>query len=53
MEHEEVEHKKQANQETITLNKQSTILPTRNEEMRHARNSSDDSSSSDVDRQSI
>jgi hypothetical protein len=45
MEHEEVEHKKQVDQENIRLNNQSTISPTNDEEMRHARYSSDDNSS--------
>jgi hypothetical protein len=47
MEHEQVKHKKQVDQENIGLNNQSTILSTRDEEMRHAHNSSDDNSSND------
>jgi len=47
MKHEEVEHKKQVDQKNIRLNNQSKILPTSDEEMRHARSSSDDNSSSD------
>jgi hypothetical protein len=47
MEHEEVEHKKQANQENIRLNNQSTIFPICDEEMSHARSSIDNISSSD------
>ena len=49
MEHEEVEHKKQVDQENIKLNNQSTISPTSDEEMRHACSSSNDISSSDVE----
>jgi hypothetical protein len=45
MEHEEVEHKKQADQENIRLNKQRTISPISDEEMRHAFISSDDNNS--------
>ena len=45
MENDEVEHKKQANQENIRLNNQSTIFPTNDEEMRHARSLNDDNSS--------
>jgi hypothetical protein len=47
MENEEVEHKKQANQENIRLNNQSTILPTNDEEIGHACNTSNHNSSSD------
>jgi hypothetical protein len=47
MEHEHTEHKKQVDQENVSLNKQSTILPTCEEKISHARNSSDASSSSD------
>ena len=47
MEHEEVKHKKQTNQVNIRLNNQSKILSISDEEIRHARNSSDNNSSSD------
>ena len=47
MEHEEVECKKQVNQQNIKLNNPSTMSPTSDEEMRHAHNASDDNSSSD------
>ena len=47
MEHEHVEHKKQVDQENISLNNQSTISHTSDEEMRDACSSSDDTSSSD------
>jgi hypothetical protein len=49
MEYEEVEHKKQVDQENIRLNNQSTIPPTSNEEMRHAWSLSDDNGSGDVE----
>ena len=47
MEDEGVEHKKQADQENIRLNNQSTITPTNYEEIRHVRSLRDDKSSSD------
>jgi hypothetical protein len=47
MEDEEVEYQNQFDQENIRLNNQSTISPTNDEEMRHARSSSDDNGSSD------
>jgi hypothetical protein len=42
-----VEHERQANQENIILKNQSTISPTNDEEMRHARSLSDDNNSTD------
>jgi hypothetical protein len=45
MEDEGAEHKKQVDQENIMLKNQSTILPTNDEEMRHAHSSNDDNSS--------
>jgi hypothetical protein len=47
MKDEEVEHKKQVDQENITLNNKNTIFPTNVEEMRHAHILSDGNSSSD------
>jgi hypothetical protein len=47
MEHEEVEHKKQVDQENIRLNNQTTIFYTSDEQIRHVHNSSDDINSSD------
>ena len=44
MEDEDEEHKKQANQENIRLNNQSTIFPTNDEEIRCAHSSSNDNS---------
>ena len=46
MEHEEVEHKSKVDQEKIRLNNQSTISPTNDEEMKHARNLSNGNDSS-------
>jgi hypothetical protein len=47
MEDEEAKHKKQDDQENIRLNNQSTISLKNDEEMRHARSLSNDTSSSD------
>jgi hypothetical protein len=47
MEDEGVEHKKQVDQEKNMLKNESIISPTNDEEMRHARNSSDDNNSTD------
>jgi hypothetical protein len=47
MEHEQLEHQKQVEQENICLNNQSTISPTTDQEMRDAHSSSNDNSSSD------
>ena len=47
MEHEEGECKKQIDQQNIRLNYPNTISPTSDEEMRHARSSSNASNSSD------
>jgi hypothetical protein len=47
MEHEQLEHQKEVNQENIRLNNQSTISPVTDQEMRDAHNSSNDNNSSD------
>jgi hypothetical protein len=47
MEHKEVEHNKQANQENIMLNNRSTLSPTSDKEIRHAHSSSNDNGLSD------
>lgn len=47
MEEEEVESQRQVDQQNIMLNNSNTISPTSDEEMRHAHNANDDSSSSD------
>jgi hypothetical protein len=47
MKYEEVEHKKQVDQESIRLNNKCTISPTNDEEMRLAHGLRDDNSSSD------
>ena len=48
MEHNKAKHKKQVNhKKNIRLNNPSTILPTSDEEIRHAHSSSEDNSLSD------
>ena len=47
MEEGAIESKREVEQQNIMLNKSSTILPTNDEEMSHACNSSDANSSSD------
>ena len=48
MEEEGAEYKKQASEENIMLKNQTIISPTNDEEMRHANNSSNVNSSTDV-----
>ena len=46
MQHEQAEHKKQVDEENISLNNQSRISPTGDEKMKHVHRSSDNNSSS-------
>jgi hypothetical protein len=47
MEHEKLKRKKEVDIENISLNNQSTISPTTDQEMRDAHNSSNERNSSD------